>query len=52
MGMLEEEDFPAEANGSFDLTFAKPYGPGEIELACHIAGHYEAGMHAAITVVQ
>lgn len=51
MGMVEEEDFPAGATGSFDVTFEKPYGPNEIELACHITGHYEAGMHAPITVV-
>ena len=50
LGMFEEEDFPAGATGSFDLTFTKPYAAGEIEFACHIAGHYEGGMHTAITV--
>lgn len=51
MGMVEEEDFPAGATATFDVTFSKPYGPGELELACHIAGHYEGGMHTPITVV-
>lgn len=30
-----------------DFTFTKP---GEYEFACHIAGHYEAGMKLAIVV--
>jgi uncharacterized cupredoxin-like copper-binding protein len=26
--------------------------PGNVEIACHIPGHYEAGMHAIVTVVR
>ena len=52
LGMFEEEDFPAGATGSFDLTFTKPYAAGELEFACHVAGHYEGGMHTPITVEQ
>ena len=50
LGMVEMEDFDADADGSFDVTFTKAYAPGELEFACHIPGHYEAGMHTSITV--
>lgn len=33
-----------------DYTFTKAYPAGSLEIACHIAGHYEAGMHLAIDV--
>jgi uncharacterized cupredoxin-like copper-binding protein len=35
---------------SFDYTFTKAYPAGAIEFACHLPGHYESGMHVAITV--
>jgi uncharacterized cupredoxin-like copper-binding protein len=30
-----------------DYTFTQP---GDLEFACHVTGHYEAGMHTAIAV--
>ncbi len=50
LGMVEEENFVAGATGSFDVTFTKAYGPGELEFACHVDRHYEDGMHQTITV--
>jgi uncharacterized cupredoxin-like copper-binding protein len=35
---------------SFDYTFTKAYPSGAYEFACHLPGHYEAGMHVGITV--
>jgi len=35
---------------SFDYTFTKAYPAGQLELACHLPGHYDAGMHTAIVV--
>lgn len=26
--------------------------PGNVEIACHIPGHYEAGMHGIVTVAR
>jgi uncharacterized cupredoxin-like copper-binding protein len=37
---------------TLDYTFTQPYSAGELEFACHIPGHYEAGMHVPITVTQ
>ncbi len=50
LGMVEQKNFGAGADGSFDVTFAKAYAPGELEFACHMPGHYEAGMKLPITV--
>jgi uncharacterized cupredoxin-like copper-binding protein len=38
------------ATMSFDYTFTKAYAAGALEFACHLPGHYESGMHVAITV--
>lgn len=35
---------------TIDYTFTKAYPSGSLELACHVAGHYEAGMLLPITV--
>jgi len=40
----------AGATQSFDYTFTKAYPAGTLELACHLPGHYESGMHVEITV--
>jgi hypothetical protein len=39
----------AGATWSVDYTFTKQ-NSGTLELACYLPGHYEAGMHQAITV--
>jgi uncharacterized cupredoxin-like copper-binding protein len=51
MGMIEEDDMPSGATGTMDITFTEPAAAGTLEFACHVPGHYEAGMHAPITVV-
>jgi uncharacterized cupredoxin-like copper-binding protein len=38
------------ATVSFDYTFTKAYPEGSLEFACHLPGHYEAGMHLPIVV--
>jgi uncharacterized cupredoxin-like copper-binding protein len=35
---------------TFDYTFTKAAPAGTLEFACHLPGHYEAGMHAPIVV--
>ena len=47
---VEEDDLPTGATYALDFTFDHPYAAGELEFACHIAGHYEAGMLAPMTV--
>jgi uncharacterized cupredoxin-like copper-binding protein len=37
-------------SANFDYTFTKAAPPGTLEFACHLPGHYEAGMHLSITV--
>jgi len=50
LGMVEEEDLPPGATASFDYTFTSDDLAGPLELACHVEGHYEAGMLLPITV--
>ena len=47
---IEESDLPAGATASVDYTFTQAYPEGQMEFACHLPGHYEAGMHLSITV--
>ena len=35
---------------TLDYTFTKAYPAGELEFACHVPGHYDAGMHLPIVV--
>jgi uncharacterized cupredoxin-like copper-binding protein len=35
---------------TLDYTFTKAAPSGTLEFACHLPGHFEAGMHLAITV--
>ncbi len=35
---------------TFDYTFTKAYPAGQLEFACHLPGHYDAGMHLPIVV--
>jgi uncharacterized cupredoxin-like copper-binding protein len=37
---------------TLDYTFTAPATAGTLELACHLPGHYESGMHIPITVTQ
>jgi uncharacterized cupredoxin-like copper-binding protein len=40
------------ATQTFDYTFTKEYPAGSLEFACHLPGHYEAGMHTPIVVTK
>ena len=40
----------AGSTATFDYTFTQAYPAGSLELACHVSGHYEAGMHLGIVV--
>jgi len=50
VAVVEEDDLPAGASYEFDVTFDHAYDDGTLEFACHLAGHYEAGMHVPVTV--
>ncbi|MEX1126485.1 MAG: hypothetical protein WEE53_12550 [Acidimicrobiia bacterium] len=50
LGMVEAEDLPRGATASFDYTFTSDDLAGPLELACHVEGHYEAGMFLPIKV--
>ena len=48
--VVEEDDLEAGDTVEFDYTFPSDAVGTDLEFACHIAGHYEAGMHLPITV--
>jgi len=50
LGMAESEDLVPGATVLFDYTFTQEDLNGPLELACHVAGHCEAGMRLPITV--
>jgi uncharacterized cupredoxin-like copper-binding protein len=47
---VAEKDLQAGASKTVDYTFTKAAPSGSLEFACHISGHYEAGMHLPIEV--
>lgn len=47
---LGQNDLTPGATKSFDYTFTDAAPAGKLELACHLPGHYEAGMHLPIVV--
>jgi len=47
---LGSDVLTAGATQSFDYTFTQAYPAGSLEFACHLPGHYEAGMHVGIVV--
>lgn len=49
--VIEEDDLEAGDTVEFDFTFPEDAVGTDLEFACHISGHYEAGMHLPITVV-
>ncbi len=50
MYVIEEDDLEAGATVEFDFTFPEDSIGMPPEFACHIAGHYELGMHEPIVV--
>lgn len=47
---VKEEDLPVGATVTVEVTFPDQAPEEAVEFACHISGHYEAGMHSAITI--
>lgn len=47
LGEISEDDLPAGATATLDLTFTEP---AQLELSCHVPGHYEDGMKLPITI--
>ena len=44
------KDLAAGATKTLDYTFTQAAPAGGLEFACHLPGHYEAGMHVPIVV--
>lgn len=50
LAVIEEDVLTPGVTESFDYIFMEPTPKGHLEFACHVEGHYEAGMHLPITV--
>lgn len=50
LAVIEEDDLYSGAIATFDHTFTEPTSFGELEFACYVPGHYEAGMFLPILV--
>lgn len=44
------DDIPVGTTKTVDYTFTQSEPQGQLEFACHLPGHYEAGMKLAVTV--
>jgi uncharacterized cupredoxin-like copper-binding protein len=47
---VQSENLQPSETATLDYTFLEPAPAGTLEFACHLPGHYEAGMHLSITV--
>ncbi len=43
---------PAGPSRTVEITFTQAAAAGELEFACHVAGHCEAGVRLPITIVK
>lgn len=50
LAMIEEDELTPGATMTLDYTFTEPAPDGTLEFACHVEGHYIAGMKLPITV--
>lgn len=50
LAMIEEDELTPGATKTLDYTFTEPAPAGTLEFACHVEGHYVAGMKLPITV--
>ncbi len=50
LAMIEEENLPPGTTQTVEVTFDKAAALGELEFACHVPGHYAAGMKQPIEV--
>lgn len=48
--VIEKDDLEPGATYEFDFVFPSDSVGTDLEFACHLAGHYEAGMHLPMTV--
>ena len=46
---VEEDELPTGASFTVDVNFPA-HADEALEFACHVEGHYEAGMHSPITL--
>lgn len=47
---ITDEDLQPGSTKTMDYTFTEADSAGKLEFACHLTGHYEAGMKLPITV--
>lgn len=50
LAMIEESELPPGSTQTVEVTFDEDSAGDNLEFACHVAGHYPAGMKAPITV--
>jgi len=50
LAMIEEDELTPGATKTLDYTFTESAPVGTLEFACHVEGHYVAGMKLPITV--
>jgi len=50
LAVIEEDVLVPGITETFDYIFTELAPKGQLEFACHVQGHYEAGMHLPITV--
>ena len=50
LAMIEEDELPPGTTQTLDITFTEEDAAVSLEFACHVPGHYEAGMKLPITV--
>lgn len=50
LASISNADLTPGSTKTVDYTFTKAYPAGALEFACHTPGHYDSGMHLAITV--
>ena len=50
IGHIEESDLQSGVTKTVAVTFTEPFPAGTLEMACHLPGHYEAGMKLPIIV--
>lgn len=48
--VIEADDLGPRSTIEFDFTFSADSAGQPLEFACYLKGHYEAGMHAPITI--
>jgi uncharacterized cupredoxin-like copper-binding protein len=47
---ISGDQLPPGTSKTLDYTFTKAYPAGSLEFACHLPGHYDAGMHLPVIV--